>query len=239
MPMRKLSACTPPTLVATTATTATTSPGIDPASGDLCLEQGEHRVVCLGGNEVGRVAAGLLVLSTLDDEQVECPTLGCTGDWLGVEWQGQPSVPVSLTALTAVRITWPSALPAAATAHNTASLLRQALVQHKRRAAELLALRTGTAEQRCRQFLRLMAQAVPSPAQPKAQVTAKGAPGDLPALKEIARLLDLAPETACRALARARKSLAAAGAQAPVRPSAWSYFGLPGAASAPAHALAC
>ena len=236
MPMRKLSACPPPTLV---ATTATTSPSIDPASGDLCLEQGEHRVVCLGGNEVGRVAAGLLVLSTLDDEQVECPTLGCTGDWLGVEWQGQPSVPVSLTALTAVRITWPSASPAAATADNTASLLRQALVQHKRRAAELLALRTGTAEQRCRQFLRLMAQAVPSPAQPKAQVTAKGAPGELPALKEIARLLDLAPETACRALARARKSLAAAGAQAPVRQSAWSYFGLPGTASAPAHALAC
>lgn len=241
MPMRKLPACSPPTLASTnTALTSsgTTDSGTDPASGDLCLEQGEHRVVCLGGNEVGRVAAGLLVLSTLEDEQVACPTLGCTGDWLGVEWQGQPSVPVSLTALTAVRITWPSASPAA-TAGNTASLLRQVLVQHKRRAAELLALRTGTAEQRCRQFLRLMAQALPSPAQPKAQVTAKGAPGELPALKEIARLLDLAPETACRALARARKSLVAADAQAPARPSAWSYFGLPGAASAPAHALAC
>lgn len=207
--------------------------------GDLCLAQGEHRVVCLGGAELGQVAAGLLVLSTLDDEQMECPSLGRTGDWLGVEWQGQASVPVSLTALTAVRITWPSALPVT-TADNTASLLRQALVQHKRRAAELLALRTGTAEQRCSQFLRLMAQAVPSsPAQPHAQATAKGAPGELPALKEIARLLDLAPETACRALARARKSLAAAGAQPSPRPSAWSYFGLPGTASTPAHALAC
>ena len=85
----------------------------------------------------------------------------------------------------------------------------------------------------------LMAQALPTPAQPHAQATAKGAPGELPALKEIARLLDLAPETACRALARARKSLAAAGAQTPARPSAWSYFGLPGAAATPAHALAC
>ena len=208
------------------------------ASGDLCLAQGEHRVVCLGGAELGYVAAGLLVLSTLDNEQLECPTLGRTGDWLGVEWQGQASVPVSLTALTPVRITWPPALPTA-TAEDTASLLRQTLVQHKRRAAELLALRTGTAEQRCRQFLRLMAQAVPTPAQPHAQGTAKGAPGELPALKEIARLLDLAPETACRALARARKSLAAAGAQTPARPSAWSYFGLPGTTATPAHALAC
>ena len=219
------------------------SPSLPPAaahaaSGDLCLAQGEHRVVCLGGAELGRVTTGLLVVSTLDDELVDCPTLGHTGDWLGVEWQGQPPVPVSLTALTPVRITWPSALPAA-TVDNTASLLRQALVQHKRRAAELLALRTGTAEQRCRQFLRLMAQALPTPAQPHVQATAKGAPGELPALKEIARLLDLAPETACRALARARKSLAAAGAQTPARPSAWSYFGLPGTAATPAHALAC
>ena len=104
---------------------------------------------------------------------------------------------------------------------------------------QMVLLELEAAEQRCRQFLRLMAQALPTPAQPHAHGTAKGAPGELPALKEIARLLDLAPETACRALARARKSVAAAGTQPPARPSAWSYFGLPGAAATPAHALAC
>lgn len=158
------------------------------------------------------------------------PTLGRTGDWLGVEWQGQASVPVSLTALTPVRITWPPALPTA-TAEDTASLLRQALVQHKRRAAELLALRTGTAEQRCRQFLRLMAQAVPTRPSPMHRPRRRAHRASCPPWKLPACSTWPPGKTACRALARARKSLAAANASAPARPSAWSYFGLPGAAA--------
>ena len=118
--------------------------------------QGEHRAVLLGGELVGRVSSGLLLLSHTVQGQREHQLLVGAGDWLGTEWLGQPPTQLSMTAFTAVRASWrvirPTAYPSV-----VIGCLQATLSQHQRRATELLALRTGSADERCRHFLHLTA----------------------------------------------------------------------------------
>lgn len=177
--------------------TAPLSPCLTHLPADLCLAQGERREIDLGGLCLARVTVGCLVLHTAAGEWTEHTTLAASGDWLGAEWQNAPAVRVSVSALADTRLTWHGWDPAHAT-----RLLTQSLGQQKQRAAELLALRSGTAEHRCRHLLKLLADAAP----PHASGVG---PRPLPGLKEMARLVDLAPETTCRTLARLRTQPAA------------------------------
>lgn len=159
---------------------------------DLLLAQGERRVIELGGLQLGRVTQGCLVIHTAEGEWTEHTTLAARGDWLGAEWQNTPAVTVGVHALADTRLTWHAWNPAHAT-----RLLTQSLGQHKQRAAELLALRSGAAEHRCRHLMKLLADAAPTDTE---GVSVRPLPG----LKDMARLMDLAPETTCRILARLR-----------------------------------
>ncbi|MBA4255922.1 MAG: hypothetical protein C0445_08625 [Polaromonas sp.] len=173
--------------------------------------QGEHRAVLLGGELVGRVSSGLLLLSHTVQGQREHQLLVGAGDWLGTEWLGQPPTQLSMTAFTAVRASWrvirPTAYPSV-----VIGCLQATLSQHQRRATELLALRTGSADERCRHFLHLMVRSQPG-AVGAVGAERAGPSMDLPPLKAIAHLLDLAPETACRALTRVRKAMGQAACE--------------------------
>lgn len=173
------------------------SPCLPPLPADLCLRQGERCDIELGGLHLSRVTLGCLVIHTTAGEWTEHTTLAASGDWLGAEWQNAPAVRVSVGALADTRLTWHAWDPAHAT-----RLLTQSLGQQKQRAAELLALRSGTAEHRCRHLLKLLADAAPAH-------TGGALPPHLPGLKDMARLVDLAPETTCRTLARLRAQPAA------------------------------
>jgi CRP-like cAMP-binding protein len=74
--------------------------------------------------------------------------------------------------------------------------LRQALRQQQRAADHLLALRTGPVERRLEHLGVLLHQG--QRPDPGASAT------EWPALRQLARLIDAAPETVCRALARLR-----------------------------------
>jgi len=148
---------------------------------------------------LGRVNAGCIALHSSDGAWTERMTLAASGDWLGGEWQSETPVRIRLNALTDACLSW----HAWNTSH-AIRLLTQSLAQQKQRAADLLALRTGSAENRCRHLLKLLSDAGGSH-RPSVQAI------PLPGLKDMARLLDLAPETTCRVMARLRAKPVARG----------------------------
>lgn len=185
---------------------------------DCEVPQGRHRTLTLGGAVLGRVASGLLVVHGPQGQWSAHSTLVGAGDWLGTEWQGLDVFSVCVSALVETRIVWHRWEPA-----HTTNRLTSTLLQQKQRAAEWLAMRSGTSEQRCRHLLRLLAHAAVD--HPNA------GHGYLPPLKDMARLVDLAPETTCRVLARLRAQPLTAPAASlcyPMRPNAMSHQFLSG-----------
>lgn len=113
----------------------------------------------------------------------------------GLAWRVERGLPpdTQTTALIPSRLQALPALPA----RGSHDLLTRVVHQQRQWADHLLALRSGSVEQRIRHLLDLVRQAVGG---------ARGgaAEPDLPALRDIAALVDAAPETACRVLARLR-----------------------------------
>lgn len=124
--------------------------------------------------------------------------LALAGDWFGVEKLCGLSACIGATALVASRLSPvpPSQLPA------NSDLILQLFQQQRRSADHLLALRTGSVPMRVERLLALM------------RATRRKTPlgrtsEELPTLRHIALLVDAAPETACRALARQHPARAA------------------------------
>jgi hypothetical protein len=175
------------------------------------LQAGESRVFWLGRAQLGRLVHGVASVTVAEavphdpasppsEGAVQEPlsaTLVAAGDWLGAEWHhATQAVPVCVTAWAPTRVqvlAW-SEVPG-----TPAQVLTECLLQQQQRAATRLAMRSGSAEQRCRVVVDFVASGWPR---------AESLDGvlELPPLKLMAQWLDLAPETACRALAKVRSA---------------------------------
>ena len=175
------------------------------------LQPGESRVFWLGHTALARVVHGAASV-TLADASRQDPSaipadgvlcepstarLAATGDWLGAEWHHASQVmPVCVTAWTPTRV---QVLAWADVKATPSQVLTECLLQQQQRAATRLAMRSGTAEQRCRVVVDFVASGWP-------RAEALDGALELPPLKLMAQWLDLAPETACRALAKVRSA---------------------------------
>lgn len=173
------------------------------------LQPGESRVFWLGHTALARVVHGAASV-TLADASRQDPSafpadgvlcepstarLAATGDWLGAEWHHASQVmPVCVTAWTPTRV---QVLAWANVKATPSQVLTECLLQQQQRAATRLAMRSGSAEQRCRVVVDFVASGWP-------RAEALDGALELPPLKLMAQWLDLAPETACRALAKVR-----------------------------------
>lgn len=147
---------------------------------------------------VWRVIDGIIRLDRSSGPTRQPVQLALPGDLIGIESLCERRYQFSATTFTACRLE-PVRLSADATRE---SLLQQALLQHQDRSQDMASLRTGTVPQRLTHLLRLMGLEW----QPNDQVWG-GSSADaireaLPALREVAQMVDAKAETVCRALAQ-------------------------------------
>jgi CRP-like cAMP-binding protein len=145
-----------------------------------------------------RVVQGLVRLDRDSGAEQRSVQLALPGDLIGVEALCDSPYRLSATAFTACE------LEPVPTGSAREDLLRQALLQQQNRCQDMAALRTGTVMQRIGHLLRLL-RLDGAALKPEAIRAA------LPALREVAQLIDAKTETVCRALAallppRGRKS---------------------------------
>lgn len=174
------------------------------------LQPGESRVFWLGRTQLGRLVHGVASVTVAEaaprdaaspsDASAQEPssaTLAAAGDWLGAEWHhATQAVPVCVTAWAPTRV---QVLAWSEAQRTPSQVLTECLLQQQQRAATRLAMRSGTAEQRCRVVVDFVASGWP-------RADALDGVLELPPLKLMAQWLDLAPETACRALAKVRSA---------------------------------
>ncbi|MBS3910888.1 MAG: hypothetical protein KGZ70_03500 [Hydrogenophaga sp.] len=155
---------------------------------------------------VWRVVRGIVRLDRHSGPVCQPVQLALPGDLIGIEALcGQP-YQLSASAFTPCRL---EAVPSVA---DTAPqpLLQQALLQHMNRSQDMAQLRTGSVLQRLAHLLALMGLDVPPFGRPRID-DADAIRRALPALREVALLVDAKTETVCRGLAqllppRSRKS---------------------------------
>ena len=152
------------------------------------LGRGQVMDAAPDAGEAWRVERGLLLVHSPGSWRLALP-----GDWLNIEALCGLPPDTRITALVPSRLQALPALPAPGGPELLALLVRQ----QRRWTDHLLALRSGSVEQRIRHLLDLVRQAVGGSRSGAAEP-------DLPALRDIAALVDAAPETACRVLARLR-----------------------------------
>lgn len=146
---------------------------------------------------VWRVVQGLVRLDRHSGPVCQPVQLALPGDLIGMEALcGQP-YQLSASAFT------PCRLEAVRTAADTPPqpLLQQALLQHMHRSQDMAQLRTGSVLQRLTHLLALMGLDVPPFGRPQGN-GADAVRQALPALREVALLVDAKTETVCRALAQ-------------------------------------
>ena len=155
------------------------------------LARGQVMETSLDAGLAWRVERGMLLIRSPARRGEPPWRLALPGDWLNIEALCGLPQDTQTTALIASRL---RALPAL---QQPAShqLLTRVVHQQRQWADNLLALRSGSVERRIRHLLDLMRQAVGGH---------RGAELDMPVLRDIAALVDAAPETACRVLARLR-----------------------------------
>jgi len=136
---------------------------------------------------------GAVLIERLTDAGETGLRLALPGDWIGVEdFCGLPPS-TGLSALMDCRLS----VFSTAQVPPMSEMVIHLLHQHQRSADHLLALRTGSVAQRLEVLLGIVRT---GSQKPLLQWRAE----DLPALRHIALLLDIAPETACRSLAQMR-----------------------------------
>jgi hypothetical protein len=146
---------------------------------------------------VWRVVQGIVRLDRHSGPVCQPVQLALPGDLIGMEALcGQP-YQLSASAFTPCRL---EAVPTAA--HTPQQpLLQQALLQHMHRSQDMAQLRTGSVLQRLTHLLALMGLDVPPFGRPQGN-GADAVRQALPALREVALLVDAKTETVCRALAQ-------------------------------------
>jgi hypothetical protein len=150
------------------------------------------QVTLLGQRRVWQLQRGLLMVQSLSRPGEAVRHLALPGDWLNLECLCDLPADTRITAL------MPSQLRPLAQSLliEGPALIRHLLLQQRRWTDDMLALRTGSVEQRLERWLELLKRAsVGSPA---------ASSDEVPTLREIATLVDAAPETVCRVLARLR-----------------------------------
>lgn len=142
---------------------------------------------------VWRVVQGMVRLDRHSGGTVCQPVqLALPGDLIGVEALcGQP-YQLSASAFTRCQL---QAVPSQHAPHD---LLQQALLQHMQRSQDMAQLRTGSVLQRLSHLLALMGLQAPAGRVADADAIRQA----LPALREVALLVDAKTETVCRALAQ-------------------------------------
>jgi hypothetical protein len=140
-----------------------------------------------------QLTSGLMLVGRPDAPDGDRWHLAVPGDWLDLEERCGLEAPRQATALTScdLRRAGPDATPAGE------ALLRQLLAQQHRWSRHLLGLRSGPVAGRVQHLLALTGSA----AGPSADA---GDTARLPTLRDLAALVDAAPETVCRALTRLR-----------------------------------
>lgn len=144
---------------------------------------------------VWRVVEGLVRLEREAGSVRQVVHLAGPGDLIGVESLCDQSYQFSATAFTDCRLELVPQLGEA----TRESLLAQALLQHQYRSQDMANLRTGSVSQRVTHLLRLMRIDLPFGG------SVQDASGDavrkaMPALRDIAQVVDAKAETVCRAL---------------------------------------
>jgi CRP-like cAMP-binding protein len=159
-------------------------------SRDRLLEAG--RRIDLGTAGLWRLRHGLVSVVRADASSDDVLWLASPGDLIGADRLAGDTQPLCVVAVTTALLS-----PVAADVDLPATtLLAQAYAQARRQARDLLRLRTGAVADRVKALLLLMG-------------THTGGGGDhvdmeLPSLRRLADVLDTAPETVCRVLARLR-----------------------------------
>lgn len=178
-----------------------------PASSELCLDRGETVDVRQTPGALWQVEEGLLLIQGPVDSGAGGWRLAMPGDWLALEDACGFGSAGPGTALVSSRL---RAVPEAQQMSSD-SLLRRLILQQQRWAGHLMALRSGPVELRIRHLLGLVRQAVGH--------RRASEPNALPILRDVAMLVDAAPETACRVLTRLkpRRNKPADRAAAPSR----------------------
>lgn len=146
---------------------------------------------------VWRVLNGIVRLDRDSGPSRQPVQLALPGDLIGIESLCERRYQLSATAFTTCRLE-----PVRLTADTAREpLLQQALLQHQDRSQDMAALRTGTVAQRVAHLLSLMSLDW----QPSDQLwgcSADAIREALPALREVAQVVDAKTETVCRALAQ-------------------------------------
>lgn len=161
-----------------------------PTSSELCLDRGQAMDVQLAPGTLWQVEEGLLLIHEPVDSGAGAWRLAMPGDWLALEDACGLGPVGPSTALVPSRL---RAVPEAQRLSSD-SLLRRLIQQQQRWAGHLMALRSGPVELRLRHLLGLVREAVG----PRRACE----PNALPILRDVAMLVDAAPETACRVLTR-------------------------------------
>ena len=165
------------------------------------------QVTILGQRQVWQLQRGLLMVQSLSRPGEAVRHLALPGDWLNLECLCDLPADTRITALTPSQLRPLSQPPLA----DGPALIRHLLLQQRRWTDDMLILRTGSVEQRLGGWLELLSRAG----------GAAASSDEVPTLREIATLVDAAPETVCRVLARLR-----APDPAPVRtkarPARWA-----------------
>jgi hypothetical protein len=167
------------------------------------------QVTVLEQRRMWQVQRGLLVVQSLSRPGEAVRHLALPGDWLNLECLCDLPADTRITAL------MPSQLRPQAQPPLTAgpALIRHLLLQQRRWTDDMLALRTGSVEQRLGRWLELLSRAGGGASAASAD--------EVPILRDIATLVDAAPETVCRVLARLRAP-EPAPARTKARPARWA-----------------
>lgn len=163
-------------------------------SDSLALTKGQSLEMS-AGDGVWRVTSGMLLIG--DPARPDQPPwrLALPGDWLNLE--SVCGLPTDFQVSTLMS----GALQAVPAAQGEAAsrLLHRMVRQQQQWARNLLALRTGPVERRIEHVLALAGQA-------RGRLSWDASAQELPLLRDIAALVDAAPATACRALAKWRSA---------------------------------
>lgn len=157
---------------------------------------------CIGetGEQGGlwRVVSGVIRLDRLGKEGPVLVMLAQAGDLLGVESLCGQSYPFHATALTDVVLS--AVCPSSETERQ--QLLIEAVLQQPQRSHDMARLRTGSVLTRVGELLRVLGH-TPLPGFARSEdMDADTVRQSLPALRELAEVVDAKPETVCRALAQ-------------------------------------
>lgn len=169
-----------------------------PVQGDFKLPAGAPVFSRGGQSGLWRVVSGVVRLDQRGTDSAMLVSLALPGDLIGYEtllgnahsFDASVLVPAVLRPVTA------------ANAAESQSLTIEALLQQPQRSHDMARIRTGSVQSRVGELLRLLGYTpLPGFLQGNTSIDPDALRSQLPALRELAEVVDAKPETVCRALA--------------------------------------